>query len=132
MHKLAEITRNAAVKAVGRIANGGVVVIYGGERPAHPEQPATVQPLLVELDVGEHAFDEVKAGEIATGDVTARSPVKRDGRATWFRLYAADGNTALLDGSVGATGADMNLRMTDLLEGSLVQISRFSYRLPEQ
>ena len=47
------------------------------------------------------------------------------GTAAHFRIYASDGTTAHIQGTVGASGADLNLDNTNIAVGQAITISQF-------
>lgn len=46
--------------------------------------------------------------------------------ATWFRLWKTDGTTPVMDGTVGISGADLNLNNTSIATGQTVSVSAFT------
>jgi hypothetical protein len=63
--------------------------------------------------------------------VTEDSDINATDTATWFRVLASDGATALWDGSVGIADADLILNTTSLVEHATLQISTVAYTLPQ-
>jgi hypothetical protein len=60
-------------------------------------------------------------GAIANGTGTAGASTGTT--ATWFRLFKADGTTAVVDGSVGTTGCDLNINNTSIATGQTVSVT---------
>ncbi len=52
------------------------------------------------------------------------------GTAAWFRAYDSD-DTAILDGSVGTSDADMIIDNTSINSGQTVSISSWTITMPE-
>jgi hypothetical protein len=52
------------------------------------------------------------------------------GTAGWFRMWKADGTTAVLDGSVGTSGAQINLNTTSITSGVNVSITSGTITMP--
>jgi len=53
--------------------------------------------------------------------------VENSGRPSWFRLWQADGRTAICDGKIGS---DMTLKAKDLPAGAEVEIDSLTISIP--
>jgi hypothetical protein len=128
--KVAILTRNAALNAEAALANGGTISIRSGTQPATPETAVT-GTLLATVSLNATAFGAASNGTITAaaivGDVTADAT----GTATWFRMWRSDGTTAVLDGSVGTSGADLNINSIAIQAGAAVEVTALSITLPE-
>lgn len=125
--KLTDLAANASADAVTPLLNTGYLRIYSGTQPATADTAITSQTLLAELRFASTAF-----GAAADGVATANAIVDEDsalatGTATWFRLFKSDGTTAVADGSVGTSGADLNLSSVSLAPGITVSVTSFTY-----
>jgi hypothetical protein len=125
--KLANIGANAACDAVVDQADGGALRIYSGSQPANADS-AAAGTLLAELTLGSPAFGAASAGVATANAITADSSANATGTAAWFRVVTA-GNAALWDGSVGTTGADLNLDSVSIVSGGNVSISSFTFTI---
>jgi hypothetical protein len=125
---------DSVVDAADAGAGAGKIRVYGGGsgRPAGPGTAVTDQTLLLEFTLNDPAFGAAASG-VAALDV---DPVLTDdglasGTATWFRLLDSD-NTAILDGSVSATGAggDLTLTTTAIVTDLAVTITSGTITMP--
>lgn len=91
---------NAQAAALAALAAGGSLVIYSGVQPATPETFIGASVPLARFALGTPAF-----GAPVSGQLTLNTPTPATILATfaagWFRVFAADGLTALFDGNVG-------------------------------
>lgn len=111
-------------------ADDGYLRIYSGSQPSAPEDAAS-GTLLAELRFGATAFDAASGGIAAANAITAEDSAPDTGTAGWFRVFASDGTTALWDGSVGTSGADMNINSLAIVTGDEVSISGFTVIFPQ-
>jgi hypothetical protein len=51
------------------------------------------------------------------------------GTASWFRIYAADGTSSLMDGNVGTTAANLILTSTNITIGLTVEVTSFIHNV---
>lgn len=91
-------------------ATGALINIYSGSRPS---KGGTATTLLAQLTMSTTAFGAVSGGSITANSITQDSSANATGTATWFRVTDSDG-TFVLDGSVGTSGADLNLNSTSI------------------
>jgi hypothetical protein len=68
------------------------------------------------------AFGTDTNGTLTLGTVNDGVAVV-SGTASFFRIFKADGTTVVMDGSVGVTGADLNLDTTTINITQTVNIS---------
>lgn len=120
---------SAQAMGVALASNIGVnptIEIRSGSKPASPETAATGTTLLATVTV---SGSFTSAGGVLTASDPASVNVAASGTAGWFRLKKADG-TAVLDGTVGTTGADLNLSTTSLVQGGTVDLGVPTLTLP--
>jgi len=133
--RLADTAKNAAADAVAALANTGYIRIYdstgGTGQPADPDSAVGSQVLLAELRFGATAFGAASAGVCTANAITGDSSADATGTATWVRILKSDGTTKLFDGSVGTTGADLNLNTVSVVIGATVNITSLTYTHPE-
>lgn len=119
---------NLALDAALNVLNGGFLEIYdstGTGQPATPDVAVTTQVKLAKLTLAATAFGASSAGTKtagAIGSVTALAT----GTATWFRAFKSDDTTAVIDGSVGVSGADLNLNAVAIVLGATVSCSSWT------
>lgn len=122
--------RNAELDALAPLANNGYIRIYTGSIPATPET-AVSGTLLAELRFNATAFGAASGGVITANAITADSSADNTGVAGTYRALASDGTTALWDGTVSTSGADLNLNSTSINAGVTVTISSLTVTLPQ-
>jgi hypothetical protein len=125
---LADATANAAANAACALCNGGTIEIRSGAQPANANAAAT-GTLLVTLTWAATAFGAAAAGVAAAAAIGAANAVAT-GTAAWFRAKQSGGGT-VFDGSVGTSGADINLSSVNLTTGGNVALSSFTYTQTE-
>lgn len=125
--KLANVGANAAADAVCTLLNAGFLDIYDGAQPATADTAIGAQVKLAHLAFGNPAFGAAAAGVAAANAITQDTSADATGTAAWFRAYKTDGTTAVFDGSVGTSGANLNLNSAAISAGAAVSVSSFSY-----
>src|SRR5579859_3164512 len=116
---LSTVGVNAALNAVLDVLNSGTVKIYTGSQPADCDTAVTSQTLLATLTLGATAFAAAASGSKTANAFTAGS-AGNTGTATWFRAFKSDGTTAVIDGTVGTSAADMIIGTTSITSGDVV------------
>lgn len=124
--KLAIASRNKAIDAVLADANSGLLRIYDGTQPTDANTAIGAQVLLAELTMNATAFAPASGGSAAANAITADAAANATGTAAWFRLLKSDGTTVIMDGSVGASGANLNINTVSLVANAQVQVSSFT------
>lgn len=115
--------RNAQLDAITTFAgNGALLRIYNGTRPATGGAATT---LLGTFTLGSPLAAGAAAG-VLSPTLPADTTGAAAGTATWFRIVKADGTTHVLDGSVGTSGADLNLNTTTISVGVTIAITGFT------
>ena len=114
---------DAITTAVG---NAGILTIYSGTQPATGGAATTA---LVSFTLGT-PFAPAATGTL--GGTVSISPTLPSaatagatGTATWFRITTS-GGTQVADGTVGTSGADLNLATTSITSGLSVQITSWT------
>lgn len=102
--------------------SGALLRIYSGTRPAFG---GTAGTLLAELTCGTPFAGAASAGMLTANAIADDASANASGTATWFRVVQSNGTTAVLDGDVATSGADLNLSSTSLIEGGTVSITSF-------
>jgi hypothetical protein len=124
--QLSTSAANEAADAVCALLDGGYLRIYDGVQPASADTAVTSQTLLAELEFGSPAFNAAANG-VATATTITDGIAEETGTATWLRAVQANGTTAVFDGSVGTTGANLNLTDTAITSAATVSVSGFTY-----
>lgn len=118
---------SAAADAVCPLLNNGYLRIYSGTQPATADTAVTTQTLLSTLRWNATAFGAASSGVATANAITADTSADNTGTATWFRALKSDGTTVVFDGSVGTSGADLNLNTTSISAGAAVSVTSFTY-----
>jgi len=115
-------TRDAQQQGLITYAGSGSIIrLYDGTQPANANTAISTQTLLVSLPIA-GVFGTDSNGTITLGAVTSGTAVASS-TATFFRIVKSDGTTVVMDGSVGTSGADMNLNTTTVASGQTVSIT---------
>ena len=132
------ITNAAAIAACNAITaligSGAKLRIYSGTQPVNADTGLSGNTLLAELALSATPFgaavDNTDKATATANAVTADSSADAAGTATWFRVVTS-GGTTIWDGSVGTSGADMNLNSVAITLGANVSISGWTFTMPE-
>jgi hypothetical protein len=121
---------NAANDARCALLNSGFLRIYSGTQPANADAALSGNTLLAELTFGATAFGASVNGVATANAITQDSSANATGTATFFRAFKSDGTTAVLDGTVGTSGADLNLNSTSIVSGGAVSVASMTVSQP--
>lgn len=136
---LSDDAAKGGADAIAAKCNSGTIKIYAGSQPTDANTAVGAQTLLATLTFGSTAFAASAASgstpnrkATATANaITGDTSADATGTATWFRVLKSDATTVVMDGSVGTSGADMNLATTSLVAGVDVEITGFTLSQPE-
>lgn len=136
---MADTTKISAAAAVAEadafasLLDSGYLRIY--DSTGGTGQPATVdtaigsQVLLAELRFSATAESSVTGGVVTFAAITADAAANATGTATWFRAFKSDGTTAVWDGSVGTSGATLNLNATAIQANAEVAVTSLTHTI---
>lgn len=127
---ISDTAANAAANAVTALCNSGFLQIYSGTQPANANTAISGQTLLAKLTFGTTAFGAAAAG-VATANAIGSATASASGTASWFRVFKSDDTTVVFDGSVGTSGADLNLNSTSISSGATVSVTSLTYTQTE-
>jgi hypothetical protein len=125
--KVSFAAANAQAVALAALSAGGSLVIYSGSQPATPETTVGSGVVLASFALVSPAFAAPVNGQLMLNAPTPTS-VTTAGTATWFRVYAADGVTALFDGNIGAVVEAAWAQSTAYALGVIVGANNNSYQ----
>jgi hypothetical protein len=121
---------NAMLDSVDAGTGPGKIRVYSGSRPAGPDTAVGAQVLLAEFTLADPAWAAAVNG---TKDLDADPDLSTTGlaagTAAWCRFLDSD-NVAKYDGSVGTSGADLNLNTTTISVGLTVTITSGTGTMP--
>jgi len=113
---------DAVTTAVGTTAK---LRIYSGTRPANVAASITGTQ-LAELTCNATFAPAASGGVLTLNAITSDSSADATGTATHFRLWNSAGSTAMVDGDVSTSGADLNLNSVSLTSGGSVAVTSFT------
>ena len=135
--QISNAAAQAMLTALGAQIDAGtqaVINIYSGSQPVDVETAAS-GTLLAELLCNATVFSgisDTNPGARATfAAITADSSANNSGTAGYFRILTQTGGTAVAQGSVGTSGADLNLNTVNITAGSQVSITSATIDQPE-
>lgn len=122
-----DTTQKAKLDALdAMLGTSPLLRIYSGSVPATANAGIGGATLLAELAMASTPF----GAAAGTGTVTktaaaiaSDSSADASGTASFFRIYKSDGTTCRVQGSVGTSGADLNLVTTTIAAGQPVAVS---------
>lgn len=124
--KLTTAARNAELDALTTtIGNAALLRIYNGSRPADANTAVSGQTLLAELTCGTPFAGAASSGTLTANSITSDTDANAAGTASWYRLVTS-GGTAVLDGDVGTSGADLNLNTTSIAQHATVSVTSWT------
>ena len=125
--KLSTAARNAMLDGITSTVGGSAKLrIYDGSQPAGPGTAVSTQVLLAELTCNATFAPAASSGVLTLNSITQDSSADATGTASWFRIVTS-GNTAVIDGSVSTSGADMNLNSTSIVSGGSVSVTSATF-----
>lgn len=127
--QISTAARNAMVDALAALFNTGFIDIYDGSQPAGPGTAIGSQVKLAHLPLSATAFGASSSG-VATANSITSATALATGTAAWFRALKSDGTTAVLDGSVGTSGCNLNVNSTAFASGATIAVSAWTLTEP--
>jgi len=104
------------------IGNAGIVKIYSGSVPANVGASLGAAVVLAQLTCGTPFAAGASGGVLTANAITTDSSADATGTATFFRITDS-GGTAVIQGSVGTSGADLILNSTGISAGASVSVT---------
>lgn len=115
--------RNARMNQLATsIGNAGIFKIYSGSVPANVGASLGAAVLLAQLTCGTPFAASASGGVLTANAISTESSADGTGTASFFRITTS-GGTAVIQGSVGTSGADLNLNTTGITAGAQVSIT---------
>jgi hypothetical protein len=102
-----------------------IIRIYDatGGVPANADAALGSQVLLGTLTMSATPFPAASSGTLTANAITQDSAADATGTAAFFRILNAAGTTTYAQGSVGTSGADMNLNTTSIVTGGPISVT---------
>lgn len=125
--QMADVVVNAQADALARLLDGGKLRIYSGTQPATADTALSGNTLLAELTFNATSAPAASSGVLTFNAITADTSADNSGTASFFRAFKSDGTTAVMDGSVGTSSANLIMATTTISAGQTVSCSSFSH-----
>jgi hypothetical protein len=121
--------KNAQQDAITtKLGASAVLNIYSGSQPASPDTAVGAQVLLASLTCNATFAAAASGGVLTLNSIangTGTAGAAGGTTATWYRLTTS-GGTAHIDGTVGISGADLNINNTSIATGQTVSVTSFT------
>jgi hypothetical protein len=124
-HSVTVAIRNEIIDLFNSKFNSGTLKVYAGAVPADVDAALGGATLLGTLSMSATAFPAASGGSAAANAITQDSAADATGTASFYRAFKSDGTTLIEQGSVGTSGAQLNLNTVDIVAGGPIQISSF-------
>lgn len=125
--KLPTAVRNARLDAITTYAGTSALVkIYDGTAPADANTALSGNTLLATLTCSSTLAPAASGGVLTLSSITQDSAADASGTATFYRWYKSDGTTVIKQGSVGTSGADLNLNTVSIVVGGPVSVTSWT------
>lgn len=122
--KFSLVARNAMGDAlITAFGNGALLKVYTGTQPASVDTALSGNTLLGTLTCATPFAAAASGGVVTAGTITQDSSADNSGTATFFRIFKSDGTTAVHDGTVGTSAADLILNTTTIVSGGPISVS---------
>jgi hypothetical protein len=129
--QLSTTARNAMMDAITTtVGTSATIRLYSGTAPATVGTSLSGNTLLAELACSSTFAPSASSGVLTLNSITNDSSADASGTASFFRVYKSDGTTAVIQGTVGTSGADLNLVSTSITSTQPVQITSFTLTAP--
>ena len=120
--------RNSRLTAIStEVGTSGKLIIYAGTAPANVGGSVTGNTVLAELTCSATFHSTITNGVLTVASITADTQANNTGTATFFRVTTS-GGTAVLQGTVTATGGggDLTLNSTSISANANVSVDSFT------
>lgn len=135
--RISNAAAQALLTALGAQLDAGTAAVFrilSGSAPTNVEDAET-GTLLATLTCSATAFSglsDLNPGARATfAAITADSSADNTGTAGYFRALTQTGGTAVAQGGVSTSGADMNFNTVAFTAGSTISLSAATIDMPE-
>lgn len=127
--QLATAAANAAADAIAALANGGSIKGYtaGSGVPADANTAITDQVLLFTCTLANPAFGSAVAGVATANAIGSDTSADATGTLAFFRVLKSDGVTCVWQGTVGTSGANLNLPTLSIVAGETISASAMTF-----
>ena len=128
--KIVTTTRNAMVDAITTaVGASGLLKIYDGAQPTTVATALGAQVLLAQLALSATFAPAAASGVLTANAITQDSSADATGTAAWYSLQTSAA-VRVVEGTVAASGADLNLNTVSIVLGGPVAVTSFTYTAP--
>lgn len=128
---------DAVVDAIdtGTTDAAGALIIYDGSEPDDVEVAIAGQTILAQLDMSNPAFTAATPTSGGTNSTATANAISDDtsadatGTAAFWRIENRD-NVAVLQGTCGTSGQDINFNTLAIQSGATVQVTSLTITMP--
>lgn len=110
--------------------NSGKARVYSGTRPTDANTALSGNTLLAELTLNATSAAAASAGVLTLNAITSDASADASGTASFVRILQSDSSTAVMDCSVGTSGAEFNFSTLTFTSGVVVSCSSCTITLP--
>lgn len=122
---------NAEADALARLLDAGFIKLYTGTQPATADTALSGNTLLGTLGVNATSAPAASAGVLTFNAVSSDTTADNTGTATFYRALKSDATSVVMDGSVGTSGADMNINAVAIVAGAQIDITSWTHTVPK-
>jgi hypothetical protein len=119
------LRNNRLDQITSAVGGSGSLRIYSGTAPANVGAALSGNTLLAELALNSTFAPAASSGTLSLNQITQDTSANATGEASFFRLLTS-GGTAIVQGTVGTSGADLNLNSVSISSGAAVSVTAFS------
>jgi len=119
----------AQAQVIANLLTGANMKIYSGTQPLDASNPpGQSDTLLATLSFGNPAVASVTGGIITANPLTG-GVATADGTAGWYRIYASDNVTPIMDGGIGISNNNLQLSSTTITTGVTIEITSWTHQV---
>lgn len=111
-----------------RIGSGGFLRFYDGTKPANADAALSGNTKLAELALSASPFGAAASRVVTAAAITTDTSADATGTATWATFVTSAG-VRVLDGTVGTSGADINMDSVAFTAGADISITSITVSL---
>lgn len=116
------VRNNRLDEITAAIGSNGLARIYSGTPPVNVGASLSGNTQLAELALSATAAPTASAGQLSFNTITDDVSADATGTATFFRLVTS-GGSAVVQGTVGTSGADINFNTVSFSSGGTVSLT---------
>lgn len=129
--RLTNAAVNAEADAFARLLDNGYLRIYSGTQPATGDTALSGNTQLAELRFSATSAPAASAGVLTFNAIATDTSADATGTASFFRTFKSDGTTAVYDGSVGTSAADLILDSVAIQVNADVAVTSLNHTVPK-